>query len=98
MAAFTIQNRHPAIFRITDDIASTHDVTNSTSTTFFAGVIVNVTKGDYQVQELDGDTLVEVKAGATVTIDPTAVPQAVGVGFSDKSAQMVSTTYEFVVQ
>jgi len=98
MAAFTIQGRHPAIFRITDNVAETHDVTNSSPTTFLAGVIVNVTTGTYPVQHLDADTLVEVGPGETVTIDPTGVTDAVGVGFSDNNDQVRSTAYNFVVQ
>jgi hypothetical protein len=98
MADFTIQGRHPAIFRITDDVTGAHNVTNSSPTTFLAGVIVNVTTGSYPVQHLDTDTLVEVGPGATVSIDPSGVTGAVGIGFSDNNEQAQSTTYNFVVQ
>ena len=98
MAAFTIQGRHPAIFRVTDNVAETHDITNITPTTFLAGVIVNVTKGDFQVQNLDAGTLVEVAPGATVTIDPTGVTGAVGIGFNDNNEQATATVYNYVVQ
>jgi TRAP-type mannitol/chloroaromatic compound transport system substrate-binding protein len=98
MAAFTIQGRHPAIFRVTDNVAETHDVTNNTPTTFLAGVIVNVTQGSFQIQHLDANTLVEVAPGATVTIDPTGVSGAVGVGFNDNNDQVTATVYNYVVQ
>jgi len=98
MADFVLQNRHSSIFRITDDVTGAHNVTNSSPATFLAGVIVNVTRGDYQVQELDADTLTEVAPGATVAIDPTGVSGAVGVGFVDKSAQATATAYNYVVQ
>jgi hypothetical protein len=98
MAAFTIQGRHPAIFRVTDNVAETHDVTNSTPTTFLAGVIVNVTQGSYPVQHLDADTIVEVAPGATVTIDPTGVAGAIGIGFHDNNDQATATVYNYVVQ
>ena len=97
MADFTVQGRHPAIFRITDDVTGAHNVTNSTPTTLAAGVIVNVTKGDYQVQHLDGDTLVEIAPGATIAIDPTGVAGAVGIGFHDNNEQATATVYNYVV-
>ena len=98
MADFTIQGRHPAIFRVTDNVGEAHNVTNNTPTTFVAGVIVNVTMGDYQVQHIDATTAVEVKAGATVSIDPTGVSGALGIGFTDNNEQVVSTAYDYVVQ
>lgn len=98
MADFTIQGRHPAIFRVTDNVSEAHNVINNTPTTFVAGVIVNVTMGDYQVQHIDSATAVEVKAGATVSIDPTGVSGALGIGFTDNNEQVVSTAYDYVVQ
>jgi len=97
MADFTIQGRHPAIFRVTEDVSGAHNVTNSTPSVVIGGVIVNATRGSYQVQHLDADTLVEIKPGATVSIDPTGVTGAVGVGFTDNNDQVRGTAYNYVV-
>ncbi len=96
MAQFTMQARHPSLFRVTDDVAGTHDIKNEVGSTFYAGVIVEVTKGRGMIQHLDTDTMVEVKTGETVTIDPTTVTGAVGVGLSLREKQMDTTTVEIV--
>jgi hypothetical protein len=97
MADFTVQGRHPAIFRVTDNVAEAHNVTNDTPTTLTAGVIVEVTRGDHKVQHLDADTLVEIAPGATQAIDPTGVAAAVGIGFHDNNSQVTTTAYDYVV-
>jgi hypothetical protein len=96
MADFTLQARHPSLFRVTDDVAGTTTVKNEVGSTFYAGVIVEVTKGRGMIQHLDTDTMVEVKTGDSVTIDPTTVSGAVGVGLSLREKQMDSTTVEIV--
>jgi len=98
MAAFEIITRQTAIFRITDDVSSTHDVTNNTPATMVAGVLVTVSAGrQYPTQHIDLDTAVVVKPGETVTLDPTTVTGAVGIGFNDTKEQATSTIDEFVV-
>jgi len=96
MADFTLQARHPALFRVTDDIAGTTTIKNEVGSTFYAGVMVEVDKGKGVIQHLDTDTLVEVKTGDSVTIDPTTVSGAIGVGLSLREKQMDTTTVEIV--
>ena len=97
MADFTVQGRHPAIFRVTDNVAEAHNVTNDTPTTLVAGTIVNVIRGGHSIQHLDTDTLVEIAPGATTAIDPTGVVGAVGIGFNDNNEQATATVYNYVV-
>ena len=94
MADFTIQGRHPALFRVTDDTTGAHNIKNELGSVFLAGVLVEVTRGKGMIQHLDDTTLVEVAPGATVSIDPTGVSGAVGVGLSLREKQMDMTTIE----
>ena len=96
MADFTLQARHPSLFRVTDDIAGTTTIKNEVGSTFYAGVMVEVSKGKGVIQHLDTNTLVEVKTGDSVTIDPTTVTGAIGVGLSLREKQMDTTTVEIV--
>jgi len=96
MADFTLQARHPSLFRVTDDVAATTTIKNEVGSTFYAGVMVEVAKGRGVIQHLDTDTLVEVKTGDSVTIDPTTVTGAIGVGLSLREKQMDTTTVEIV--
>ena len=92
MATYDITGRHTSIHRVTDDVTVAHSLVNKLGSTFTAGVIVSVTRGNAIIEHLDTDTMVEVKPGETVAIDPTAVAGAVGVGFASREAQMESTT------
>ncbi len=96
MADFTLQARHPALFRVTDDIAGTTTIKNEVGSTFYAGVLVEVNRGKGVIQHLDTDTMVEVQTGDSVTIDPTTVTGAIGVGISLREKQMDATTVEIV--
>ena len=92
MATYDITGRHTSIFRVTDDVSVAHSLVNKLGSTFTAGVIVSVTRGNAIIEHLDTDTMVEVKPGETVAIDPTAVSGAVGVGFASREAQVDTTT------
>jgi hypothetical protein len=92
MATYDITGRHTSIHRVTDDVSGAHTLVNKLGSVFTAGVIVSVTRGDAVIEHLDADTLVEVKPGDSVSIDPTTVSGAVGVGFASREAQMDTTT------
>jgi len=92
MATYDITGRHTSIFRVTDDVSVAHSLVNKLGSTFAAGVIVSVTKGNAIIEHLDVDTLVEVKPGDSIAIDPTVVTGAVGVGFASREAQVDTTT------
>jgi hypothetical protein len=92
MATFDITGRHTSIHRVTDDVAGSHTIVNKLGSTFFAGTIVSVVRGDAIIEHLDAETMVEVKPGDSITVDPTAVDGAVGVGFASREAQMDTTT------
>jgi hypothetical protein len=91
MATFDITGRHGAIFRVTDDVSGAHTINNKLGSAFYAGTIVKVTRGNAIIEHLDAETMVEVPAGGSVTVDPTAVSGAVGVGFAARENQMEST-------
>jgi hypothetical protein len=92
MATYDITGRHTSIHRVTDDVSVAHSLVNKLGSTFTAGVIVSVTRGNAIIEHLDADTMVEIKPGETVAVDPTAVVGAVGVGFASREAQIESTT------
>ena len=96
MADFVIKQRHPNIHRITSDVSAAHTVTNSGPAPLKAGVLVEVTRGTYKVEHLDDATLVDLNPGQSVTIDPTTVTGATGVGFTDPR-NIVESTAEFQV-
>ena len=92
MATYNITGRHTSIHRVTDDVSGPHTLVNKLGSAFFAGTIVEVVRGNAIIEHLDVDTMVEVKAGDTVQVDPTTVTGAIGVGFASREAQMESTT------
>ena len=98
MADFTMIGRHPSIFRITNDVSEAHTVYNKSGETVTAGVIVNVHRGNQIIQHLDDATLVELKSGDSVSLDPTGVSGAVGVGFSSRRLQVDNTAVIEVVE
>ena len=98
MADFKITARHPSIIRCTKDASATHTITNNCGSTFIAGVIVEVTRGNQIINHIDADTMVEVAPGQTVTIDPTGVADAVGVGLSSREKSIDTTGVEFIVE
>ena len=92
MATYDITGGHTAIHRVTNDVSAAHTLVNKLGSIFTAGVIVSVTRGNGIIEHIDTDTMVDVLPGESVTIDPTAVADAVGVGFTSREAQMDSTT------
>jgi hypothetical protein len=92
MATYDITGRHTAIHRVTDDVSAAHTLVNKLGSVFTAGVIVSVVRGNGVIEHIDADTMVDVLPGESVTIDPTSVDGAVGVGFASREAQMESTT------
>ena len=92
MATYDITGRHTSIFRVTNDVTGPHTLVNKLGSTFYAGTIVSVVRGNAIIEHLDTDTMVEVKPGDSIQVDPTAVSGAVGVGFASRELQMDSTT------
>jgi len=92
MATYDITGRHTSIHRVTDDVSAPHTLVNKLGSTFTAGVIVPVIRGNAIIEHLDAGTLVEVKPGDSIAVDPTVVTGAVGVGFASREAQVDTTT------
>ena len=99
MAEFTAIAKPTAVTRVTDDVASAHTIYNKTGGTFYAGIIININRGNAVLEHLDADTMVEVKPGDSVVIDPTAYSGTpVGVGVSFRSAAVDATPTDEIIR
>jgi len=99
MATVRILTCRTEIKRINETLGEATDVTNNTTAAIYAGVLVEVTKpGGSIVEELDPATTVEILPGATASIDPAGVTNAVGVAFNSITEGAISTASEMLVR
>ena len=91
MAEYTLIGRHPNLVLLTENVTEDCVVKNEAGEPMTLGVMVEVTRGQYKIQHIDADSMVEAKPGQTVTIDPTAVSGAVGVCYQNDRSQVLST-------
>ena len=84
MADYTVVARPMAVNMVTENVAEAHTIYNRTGGTFQAGILVRVNRGNSVQEHLDANTIVEVKPGDSVVVDPTSyagTPAGVGVLF-----------------
>jgi len=97
MADFKLTQRHPSIYRITDDATTAHNITNNTNATILVGAIVEVNRGKGVIQHFDVEEgFTTLLPGASASIDYSGVAGCVGVGFSDSKANLNSTA-DFII-
>jgi hypothetical protein len=92
MATFDLSGGHPGITKLTSDVSGAHDIINNFGSILVAGVLVRVSKGRSDIVHLDADTLQTVMPGETVTVDPTTVTGAIGIGVTSPEKQANSTS------